>query len=363
MHTWLEVDLKAIRENFLAVKEKVGKRKVLVCVKADGYGHGIVEVSRFLEREGVDFLGVARWEEGAELRESGIKTPILILGSILPEDVNKALKYRLRITVGDEEIIERVEREVLKSKVSIPLHLKVDTGMGRIGAGLEEAKRLASLILEKSLFLEGIFTHFPSAEDDEEFTLYQIKTFNSLVKELEEKGCKIPYVHMANSAGVLNFPSSYADMVRPGIMIYGYYPSPQTKKSVRLTPSLTWKTKVVFIKKVDKGKSVSYGRTYYTHKPCKILTLSVGYGDGYSRYLSNRGEVLIKGKKFPVVGRVCMDQIMVEVDRNFPVNKGEEVILMGKDLGVEDIAERINSIPHEVVVRIGKRVKRVYRNG
>ncbi len=364
MMTWVEINLSAIRENFRRVKNKVGRRKVLVAVKADAYGHGIYEISRTLEKEGVDFLGIARWEEGAELREKGIKKPILMLGAFLPEDTKKLLEYNITPSLTSEELVSYLEREAKSKNKKIPVHINVDTGMGRVGLKPDKVEKVVREVLDSpNLFLEGIYTHFPSADEEEEFTRLQINTFNILTSNLR---VSIPIKHLANSAGVLNFPESYSDMVRAGIMIYGYYPSLRVRKSVPLIPSLTWKTKVLSIKKVEKNTSISYGRTYFTEKKCKILTLGVGYGDGYPRSLSNKGEVILKGRRYPVVGRVCMDQVMVEVEIDTPVKVGDEATIIGKEGGeeikVEEVARKIDTIPHEVVSIIGRRVKRIYRD-
>ncbi|NOZ63939.1 MAG: alanine racemase [Caldiserica bacterium] len=367
MMTWVEINLSTIRENFRRVRNAIGKRKILVTVKADAYGHGIHQVSRVLEEEGVDFLGIARWEEGAELREKGIKKPLLLLCPFLPEDADKLLRYNITPSLTSVELLPCLIKEARKRNRKIPVHINVDTGMGRAGINPEEAEKISQEITNSSnLILEGIYTHFPSADTDKEFTRRQINSFNTLINNLCSKGIHIPIRHAANSAGILNFPDSFLDMVRPGIIIYGYYPSSQVSKSIEIMPSLYWKTKVLQIRKVEKGTSVSYGRTYFTGKTCKILTLGIGYGDGYSRCLSNQGKVILGGRKYPVVGRVCMDEVMVEVDENTPVKIGDEVMVIGKEgkaeIKVEEVAEKTGTIPHEVVSTIGKRVERIYKN-
>lgn len=365
--TWVEINLSAIRKNFRRVRNAIGKRRILVTVKADAYGHGIYQVSRALEEEGVDFLGIARWEEGAELREKGISRPILLLCPFLPEDLGKLLNYDITPSLTSGEMLPYLIKEARKRNRKIPVHINVDTGMGRAGIYPEEAEEISQEIMNSPyLILEGIYTHFPSADTDEEFTRKQINRFNTLTGNLSSKGINIPIRHAANSAGILNFPDSFLDMVRPGIMIYGYYPSPRVEKSIEVIPSLAWKTKVLHVKRAAKGTPVSYGRTYFTGKSCKIITLGIGYGDGYSRYLSNKGEVILAGRKYPVAGRVCMDEVMVEVSENTPVKIGDEVMLIGKEgkaeIKVEEVAEKIGTIPHEVVSTIGKRVKRIYKN-
>ncbi len=359
--TWLEIRLGCIKTNLQRVREKTGGRKILVPVKANAYGHGLVRVARLLAEEGVDYLGIARWEEGAELRENGIKVPLLLLNGFLPGEEENILSYRITPSLTSEEQIKWLERLGEKSNKKIPLHIYVDTGMGRGGIREERIFRvLEEVISSPSLFVEGIYTHFPSADEDEEFTWDQIRRFKGIKRKVEEKGINIPLWHMANSAGILNFPESYMDMVRPGIMIYGYYPSPKVRKSIKIEPSLIWKASVIGVEKTEAGKGISYGLTYFTSRHCKIVILGVGYGDGYPRALSNKGKVMFKGKKYPVVGRVCMDEMMVEMDEGIEVKIGDSVTILGEGIRVEEMAELLKTIPHEIVSQISRRVRRIY---
>ncbi len=358
--TWVEIDLARIEDNLEAIRKKVGKRKILVPVKANAYGHGLVQVAKYLVSLGIDYLGVARWEEGAELRENGVKIPILLLSGFLPPDTPRIIEYDLIPSLTTKEQIEWLRGEGKKKGVSIRIHVNVDTGMGRQGISREELFQILPELLSPPFSLEGIYTHFPSADVDEEFSRYQIKIFREIRRELELKGVRVNIWHMANSAGILNFPESYMDMVRPGILTYGYYPLPGIKKTIPVKPALTWKARVIHIREKTGGEGISYGRTYFTSSPCKIVTLGVGYGDGYPRALSNQGKVSWRGRVYPVVGRVCMDQIMVQMEREAEIRVGEEVTIMGGDISLEEISSQLGTIPYEILTRIGIRVRRVY---
>jgi alanine racemase len=374
--TKVVVSLKAIRNNLKHLKKKVGKDiKILACVKTDAYGHGIERVSKTIHKE-VDYLAVASVDEGVFLRKIGVKLPILILNCILPEEVKGVIKYNLTQTLCSFEVAYALDKEASKKNKKATVHIDIDTGMGRIGVRLPDAVDFIKKVKKlKKLNIEGIYTHFPSADDDENFTYKQIETFGELIKKLETIGIEIPLKHTANSAAVMNFPKSYFNMVRPGLMIYGYYPSPYVKRTVKLEPALSLITRIVCLRKLPKGATVSYGRTYTTSRPSMIATLPIGYGDGYSRALSNKGEVIIHGKRAPVVGRICMDQTMVDVSKIPGVKIGDEVVLIGKQalnrtcsgsgqknetITVEEIAAKIGTISYEVVCMIGKKVKREY---
>jgi len=367
--TWAEIDLGAVAHNVREVRKKIGKKvRILGVVKADAYGHGVIPVSQAILAAGVSYLGVAGLDEALELREAGLKAPILIFGSSLPEEAEKIVKHNLTATVCTEEFASSLAclegKGVQGQKIKV--HVKVDTGMGRVGIYFEEATDfIRKLGKEKSLEIEGIYTHFPSAdEEDNPFSLVQIERFKEVFGRLGRAGTDIPLKHMANSAAILNLPESYFDLIRPGLLIYGLYPSLAMKKSLNLRPALTLKTKIVYLKKTPSGRTISYGRTYVTGRETVIATLPVGYGDGYSRSLSNKGEVLVRGKRAPVRGRICMDQTMVEVGHIPGVKVGDEVILIGNQneerITVEEIAEWIGTVPHEIVSRLGKRVGRVY---
>ncbi len=335
------VSLKAIRNNIKHLRRKIGKDiQILACVKTDAYGHGIEKVSEAIH-EDVDYLGVASVDEGILLRKRDINLPILILNCILPKEAEEVVKYNLSQTLCSLEIAYSLNKEAAKRNRRVKVHIDIDTGMGRIGVKLPDARLPKDLFggqaidfikkvkKLKNLQIEGIFTHFPSAdESDRNFTYQQIQTFAKLVKKIEVNGIKIPLKHTANSAAILGFPESYFNMVRPGLMIYGYYPSPYVKRTVKLEPALSLITKIVCLRKLPKGATISYGRTYITPRPSMIATLPIGYGDGYSRALSNKGEVIIRGIRAPVVGRICMDQTMVDVSKVPNVKVGDEIVLI-----------------------------------
>ena len=336
-------------------------------VKADGYGHGAVPVSRTALAAGADMLGVASVEEAIELRDAGIEAPILILGCSAPDSAAEIVEFDIAATVCDLASAHALAGEAARRRKKARVHIKVDTGMGRIGVPVEEALALAAAAADlPSLELEGIFTHFPSADErDKSFTEEQIRVFRNLLSELAASGIKPTFAHAANSGAVLDHPSAYFDMVRPGIMFYGLYPSPDSTRSVPLRPALTFKTRIAFLKEVPPGRTISYGRTFTTSRRTKVATIAVGYADGYSRFLSNKGEAAVRGKRAPVIGRVCMDQTMLDVTDVPGVQVGDEVVLLGggyEFLTVEHVAEMLGTIPHEVVTSISKRVPRVYTN-
>ena len=364
--TWAEIDLKAIAYNYRQLKKAVGKDvHIMAVVKANAYGHGTVEVSSVLERESVDYLGVATTDEAVRLRDYGIRAPILILGSILPEEVETAVKNDITITLCSEDLIVPI-RHAAKDGKKVKVHIKIDTGMGRIGVWHEEAINfIKNLQEERSIIIEGIYTHFSSAGRDDFFTNYQIDSFEKLLSKINEFDINIPLRHAANSIATVDFKRSHQNLVRPGLVIYGMYPKYNFPKLIRLKPALALKTKIVYIKDTPPGRSISYGRTFITHKHTKIATLPIGYADGYDRNLSNRAEVLVKGRRAPVIGRVTMDQTMIDVGHIRGVKLGDEVVLIGKqgrdEIRAEKLARIAGTIAYEVVCSISNRVPRIYK--
>ncbi|MDO5628118.1 MAG: alanine racemase, partial [Mobilicoccus sp.] len=345
---------------------------VLMAVKADAYGHGAVVVSRDVQAAGlVDAFGVATVPEGIELREAGITLPILKMSHVFAEEVAAAIAADLEIAVVDETGIDAAEAAAREAGVVARCHLKLDTGMGRIGARPEAAPDLAARVeASDHLHLRGVFTHFPVSDTPAEdaFTTQQIATFHAAVRSVEDRlGRGVEVVHLANSGGVLAHPDCWASMVRPGIMTYGYYPDATTPHTVDLRPAITWATRISFLKQVRAGETVGYGRTWTAHQDTWIATMPVGYGDGYDRHLSNRGTVLIGGERYPIAGRVCMDQTMIDVGPSPRVAVGDEVILLGTsgDLSytASDMAADLGTISYEVTCAIAPRVQRVYENG
>lgn len=365
--TWAEVDLKAIEYNYRQVKRLVGKDvNVMVVVKANAYGHGTVEVSGVLEKLGVAYLGVATTDEAIRLRDHGIKTPVLILGSVLPSEVRAAVENDITLTLCSDELLDEIKR-VTQNGLKAKVHIKIDTGMGRIGVWHEEALNfIKNLAMEKNIIIEGIYTHFSSAGRDDFFTNYQIESFENLISQLEGFDINIPLKHAANSIATVDFKRSYMNLVRPGLIIYGMYPKHTFPKLIKLKPALFLKTRIVYIKDTPPGRSISYGRTFITQKHTKIATLPIGYADGYGRNLSNKAEVLVKGKRAPVVGRVTMDQTMIDIGHIRGVKIGDEVVLIGKqgreEIRTEKLARLAGTIAYEVVCSISNRVPRIYKS-
>jgi len=365
--TWAEVDLSAIKYNFNQIKKCVSPGvKVMSVVKANAYGHGIVEVSRSLSAAGVDYLGVATMDEAVKLRQNNIKKPILVLGSTLPHEIEGALKYGITLTVCNDELLRELNKAAERKKKKASVHLKVDTGMGRIGVWHDEALHFIKWILgHKGLFLEGIYTHFSSAGRDEFFTNYQMDSFEKLLGQFDREGVDIPLRHAANSIATIDVKRSHLNMVRPGIIIYGMYPKRNFAKFFKLKPALSLKTKIVYLKEVPQGRSISYGRTYITERDTKIATLPIGYADGYERILSNKAFVLVNGQRAKVVGKVTMDQVMIDVGHVKNVKLGDEVVLIGKQgrdqITTEELARLSGTIPYEIACSIGSRVPRIYK--
>ena len=368
--TWAEIDLGALVHNFKEVKKKVGPDVgVMAIVKAQGYGHGMVQVSRPLEKEGVNYFGVTSPSEAFSLRKEGIKSSILILGPTMLEEIEKIIKKDITQTICTKEMALVLQGECKKLKKRFKVHIEVDTGMGRTGVPYQRALKLVKEVAKiPELEVEGIFTHFSTAdEENKSFTKEQIKRFKEVLEKLEGEGIDIPLRHAANSAGVLNFPESYFNMVRPGLALYGIYPSEYVSRSLDLHPVMSLRSKVIYLKRVKKGATISYGKTYVTGTDTTIAILPIGYEDGYNRLLSNKGEVIIKGKRVRIAGRVCMDQTILDVGEVPGVKVGDEVVLIGKQgkekVSVEEITKRVNTVPHEVVCRIAERVLRIYTRG
>lgn len=361
--TWIEVNLNNLAYNFGQVRKIVAPQtKIMVCVKADAYGHGIIPVSRKLVSCGVDYLGVASIDEGITLRKAGIKKPILILGLILKEDIAPLFTYQLTPTLCTKELAAALNCYARWRSRAIKVQIKVDTGMGRIGVLYKDALAFIKEIKKlKFLELEGVFTHFPCADSKRDFTTQQINKFKSLVAKLKQEGIKIPLVHAANSLGLLDYPESHFNMVRPGLMVYGLYPREGLK--IKLKPLLSLKTRVIYRKRLPKGYGISYGHTYTTKQETLLVTLPLGYGDGYPRSLSNLAPVLIKGRRFQVSGRICMDQMLADVG-NLPVKLGDEVVLIGSQgknkITAEELAALSGTIPYEIVCALGNRIPRLY---
>lgn len=365
-----------IRANLDAIRARVGGRKVLAAVKADAYGHDAVEVSRMIEATGAaDWLGVATTDEGLELREAGVRLPILKLSMERSADgVAEAIAAGITLTVTDEPSIDAAAAASARLGRRAEVHLKVDTGMRRIGCPPEDAPRLAQRVDASGLVLGGLFSHLPisDAPAGDDFTRTQIALFARTAAEVEKARGPVPLKHLANSGGVLGHPDSWLDLVRPGIICYGAYPDPASPRTVPLLPGLEWRTRLTFVKRVAAGETVGYGRTWTAPSDTLVGTIPVGYGDGYSRLLSNRGRVLVGGVSHPVIGRVCMDQSMVDLGPEAPPSVGDEVTLVGPvnrngdgsdsvhpdDITTTELAALMGTIPYEVTCLITRRVAR-----
>lgn len=367
-HTWVEVDLDAVRYNFAQTKRLIEKgTSLLVVVKGNAYGHGIFEVSKILQEIGADFLGVATLDEALFLRKKRINMPILILGSVLEHELEPAIKNNITLTLCHLGLAKSIDRLASQFKKRASVHVKVDTGMGRIGVWHEEAHDFVKKIFNfKNIFIEGIYTHFSIAGRDKFFTSYQIDSFTSLLENLSRSGIEIPHRHAANSLATVNLKKSHLNLVRPGLIIYGMYPKRSFSRKLELKPALSLKSRIVFLKKTPAGRSISYGRTYITQRPTVIATLPIGYADGYGRILSNKAKVLVRGQRAPVVGKVTMDQTMVDVGHIEGVKLGDEVVLIGKqgenEIRCEELARLAGTIPYEIVCSITNRVPRIYKN-
>jgi alanine racemase len=367
--TIARIHLDHIRFNIEGIRKAIGpERKILLAVKANGYGHGAVVISRMAEKIGVEWLGVATVPEGIQLREAGIRLPILKFSPAFPEEMEAAVKNHLTLTVCERSNIDALEQVCKNLRKKVDVHLKVDTGMGRIGVSVEEASTLADYI-ENICFhlnLDGIYTHLPvSDEADPDYTNDQINRFREVVNQVNKRlGRKLSLSHCSNSGGILGHSNGWLDMVRPGIMIYGFYPGEATPRTIPLKPGLSFVTRISFLKKVKAGTSIGYGRTWVAPDDTWIATIPVGYADGFNRLFSNMGRVLIKGKSYPIVGRVCMDQSMVNLGPLPEVSVGDEVVLIGKSgeekITCDEWAKKLGTITYEVTCQINARVERIF---
>jgi alanine racemase len=363
------IDHDALRWNLRQIRAKVGSEvKILSMVKANGYGHGAVAISQTLASVGGDAFGVATLEEGIELRQAGIRTPILVLAGAYEEQLEQFLSYDLTPIIHEIEGARTLEAAAKRRGKNLNVHLKIDSGMGRLGLLATETNSwIPELKKCSALKLEGVFSHFSHAESVEgDYTRVQLDIFKRVIQLLRKEGLAPRLVHFANSAATITLPPAYFDMVRPGIMLYGVYPSPAMANQLLLKPVLSWKTKILQLKKVPPGTSISYGQTFVTNRESMIATLPVGYADGYQRLLSNRGQVLVDGQRAPVAGRVCMDLTMIDVTDIRKVQQGDEVVLLGRqgdaEIPADEMAAWANTISYEILTSIGVRVPRIHHN-
>ncbi len=367
---WAEVDLDAIAHNVREIRRITNKKsEIMGVVKADAYGHGVIEAVRTILDNGATCLAVSMLDEAIQLRENGIDVPILILSYTDPVRAADIIKYNVTQAVFSQDLARALSEEAVRQRKNVKIHIKIDTGMTRVGfmPGYSAIKNVVEISKLPRIIVEGLFTHFASAdEEDKSYTLMQFERFMGICSELNRIGVYIPVKHVANSAAIMEYPEMHLNMVRPGIILYGMYPSEEVNRGkLDLRPAMTLKANVILLKKVEKNTSISYGRIFTTGRESKIATVPIGYADGYTRLLTGRGKVLINGEVAPVVGKICMDQCMVDVtDFEKEVKVGDEVVLFGKQgdkiIRVEDIAGSIGTINYEIVCVVGKRIPRVY---
>ncbi len=361
--TVVEISLPALRHNLRQVARRVGTASIMTVVKANAYGHGTVPVARALLEAGAHQLGVATAAEGQELRQAGITAPILVMGGIFPEDMPLLQELHLTPVLPSRDAILMTARLVNARSEPLPVHLKVDTGMNRLGLTREEFLEILRADWPPTLRLEGLMSHLASADvRDDASAEDQLARFRELLDAAKSAGLTVKIAHIANTAAILRFPASYFDLVRPGLMLYGYANGPSAATDLR--PALSWKTRIVQVKRIGAGQPISYGGTFVTSRPSTLAILPVGYADGYSRALSNSGHVLVGGRAVPIVGRVCMDLTVVDVSDLPNVRPGDEAVLVGRQgaaaITADDLAGWQGTISYEVLCQISPRLTRVY---
>lgn len=371
--TWAEVDLDAIAHNMREIRKITNpSSQIMAVVKADAYGHGFLEVTRTLLENGADRLAVAVLQEGKQLRSRGVTVPILILGASGNDSIEDLINFDITPSVFTYEFAKALSYEAERKEKVTKIHIKIDTGMSRIGylAG-DDNEEIADEIIKISrlpyIEIEGIFSHFAASDEyDASYTHLQFDRFMDVCQRLESKGLNIPIKHICNSAGIMMYPEMHLDMVRPGVILYGMYPSDEVDKSrLDLIPAMTLKSTITHVKEVEAGRGVSYGREYITKGVTKIATVPIGYADGYLRRLAKEGKMIVNGVKVPIIGRICMDQCMIDVTNVNNTDRGDEVIIFGREgVTIDDLAKWLDTINYEVACVIGKRIPRIYtKNG
>ncbi|MDK9701432.1 MAG: alanine racemase, partial [bacterium] len=381
--TYAEIDLAALRSNLQLVRKFAPNTQIMASIKAQAYGHGLLRVAEFLAEEGVDAFGVGFLEEGVWLREAGIDQPVLVLGGIANDQLEHYLEYDLTLACASPAVARNISAAAKKTGKRAKVHLKIDTGMRRLGVYFDRAKEFAETVTKlPGIEIEGLFSHFATSDiRNDGFAQIQLERFSYVLSEWKRSGIEPRFVHMANSGGILNYPASHFNLVRPGLLLYGYRPSPEPdERLTELQPVMSLRSEVLFVKGVRAGEGVSYGLTYRTPHDTWLATIPVGYGDGYNRALSNRASVLIEGKRYPVVGRICMDQLMVDLGKD-RIETGTPVTLFGKERrasaaapnpATEAIAEvpaeqrieawelcrMLDTIPYELTCWVSERVPR-----
>ena len=366
--TLVEVDLSRLAGNLRAIRESVAPARVMPILKANAYGHGLLRTAQLMESLGVDYFGVAVLEEGILLRENGITAPILVLGGILGNQVPGFLEHNLAITASSIEKLTQVEHAAEQMGVQARVHLKIDTGMERIGVHYYSAEGLLEVALGcKHIDVEGIYSHFANADAPDLWHAHlQLERFHEVLSFYDKRSLPPPPLrHMSNSPAILQLPEARFDLVRPGLLLYGVYPTPEIPHSVTVHPALSWKSRVVYFKVIKPEHPVGYGSKWQSDHPVRAVTVPVGYGDGYFRAMSHKAQVLLRGKKYPVVGNISMDQVVVNIESDSAYND-DEVVLIGEQgdeaITCEDLAIWAGTIPYEILTNINTRVPRVYIN-
>lgn len=364
--SWAEVDLNALKHNYRELKKAAPRGvELLAVVKADAYGHGMIPAATHLNEWGMKFFGVSNAEEGILLRKHGIRGTILLFESTLANMAKEMIRYNLTPTVCTLPLAASLNRFAKLRKRIVDVHVKVDTGMGRLGVWHEDALAFIKTLKRFSnLNVKGIYTHFAAADTDRGFTKTQVAQFAKLLEELRRHSIYISYTHAANSMGLIAYKHEIFNLVRPGLMLYGLYPAKHLKSKIHLKPVLSVKSKIIFLKRISRGHGVSYGRTFIARKNMTVATLPIGYSDGYFRSLSNKAEVLINGKRCKVLGRVTMDQIVVDVTKLKSLKIGTEAVILGaqgrEEISADELARYVGTIHYEVVCNLGNRLVRIY---
>ena len=367
MKTWVEVDLDVVAHNLKTIRDAIqGNAKVMAVVKADGYGHGMEEVATVALENGADWLGVTTLEEGMELREAGFKAPVLLLGISDVADAEQVVKHQLVQTVCTEDLAEALSKAAQAAGTKAIVHMKVDTGLSRFGVMPHEADAFAKYLLSlKGIELEGIYSHFASPYEEDAYNEHQLGVFMGVLKDLKEKGIDIPIKHISNSAAMIEYPHMHMDMVRCGFILCNDSPARHKERALPLKDALSWKTRVVYTKEIAKGTSIGYAQSYFAPRDMTIAIVQMGYSDGYSTALSNKAEMIVHGQKVPVVGKVAMSHVVVDItDIPDPVAVGDEVVLIGRQqdsvLTVVDMSSKAGAGDAETLCRISKKLPRIY---
>lgn len=364
---WIEIDLIQFRRNIEIIKNHIGDAKICLPVKANAYGHGLIPIAKAASHAKVDYLGVACLQEGILCREAGIQKPILVFGAIHEDQIEDLLNYELEFTVASLFKAKLVAKQCQLLQKKCKIHIEIETGMQRTGVRVESAKELMNYInSEKCFEIKGVYSHMATSDDPKSsFAKEQIEKFKSFTQENNLKKYPNLIIHLANSGGISYFPNSHFDMVRPGILTFGYFPGPKAESLEGIKPILSVKAKIAYFKVVDANQGISYGHRYTTKEQTRVITVPIGYGDGLRRDLSNRGQVLLHGKKYPIAGTICMDQFMVDIQQN-EAYVGDEVVIIGKqdsnEILLEDMAKMCNTITYELLCNFNNRLPRYYKD-